>query len=520
MWIAIKPFFKARPAGFPVYLSGLLVLGIAVFLSGAGESPLLFLKAAGIVAVALRFGERETYIAAGVLALGYLLGVLALGQMDEHPYLHAGRAAVDILLAWLCSGLNRRASSEAEERRRMEKSMRRALIAEQRLTNLLNCAPDPFLVVDTFGHIIMANRSAEECFGAGEAQLAGKPLGNFLPGYPLLLRFDGQQRPDLGMGSIYHGRRPDGGEFDVEIRCSFLSGENEPYSVLVLRDVGARLRAEEKLRELNNTLELRVLERTTAAELRSRELARSNEELEQFAYVASHDLQEPIRSVKSFLQLFLRRHGSSLGADALEFIRYAVDGAEQMHVLVSGLLDYSRCGSQPGAMQACSLEEALSQAVGNAAASVAESGALVTHDALPMVKGQPTQISAVFQNLISNAIKFRSLRPPRIHVSAKRQGSLWCVCVRDNGIGFEPQHRERIFRIFQRLHNRRAYPGSGIGLAICKKIVERHQGSIFAESEPGEGSSFYFTLPAPEEPAGGAQRQPRELPWAAAQGAH
>ncbi len=253
-----------------------------------------------------------------------------------------------------------------------------------------------------------------------------------------------------------------------------------------------------ELQQSNEQLGKEVEERRQAEAqlvLRTGELARSNTELEQFAYVASHDLQEPLRMVASYVQLIEKRYKDKLDSDGREFIGFAVDGAKRMRVLIEDLLAYSRITTRAEPFQSIDLEQVLEMVTDNLQVVVRESGVQITHSPLPTVVGDVTQLTQLLQNLISNAIKFHRDEEPEINIHAELKDEYWHISVQDNGIGIEAQHLDRIFLLFQRLHGRGTYPGTGLGLAICKKIVERHGGTIWAESEPGSGTKFSFTIP-------------------------
>lgn len=225
------------------------------------------------------------------------------------------------------------------------------------------------------------------------------------------------------------------------------------------------------------------------------ELKRSNKELEQFAYLASHDLQEPLRMVTSFLKLLENRYKGKLDSDADEFIYYAVDGAERLQKLITDLLSYSRVSSKGKDFELVDIENVLHDSVLNLNVSIEENNAQITHDPLPTIMADPSQFTQIFQNLIGNAIKFRGDDAPKIHVGVENADDKWIFKIIDNGIGIDSKHQDLIFEVFQRLHERDEYPGTGIGLSMCQKIVERHNGEIWVDSKVGEGSTFYFTIP-------------------------
>lgn len=284
-------------------------------------------------------------------------------------------------------------------------------------------------------------------------------------------------------------KRNDGTTYPVETRLQLSRQEKPTVFVAVILDISDRKRAEQVLKK------------------HAKELERSNIELERFAYVASHDLQEPLRMIASYVQLLQRRYQGKLDKDADDFIAYAVDGASRMKVLINDLLAYSRVGSHREPFKSVKAETALEKALANLKVAIHESDAEVTHGPLPTVFADGDQLTLLFQNLISNAIKFHSDKTPRIQVAAEQDSKGWIFSVQDNGIGIDPEYAKRIFIIFQRLHAKGDYPGTGIGLAICNKIVDRHDGRIWVESAPGKGAIFYFTLPFKQEVEGHDEQQ-------------
>ncbi len=253
--------------------------------------------------------------------------------------------------------------------------------------------------------------------------------------------------------------------------------------------------SDEKLRNLNSSLEQRVAERSALAEERARELARSNAELQQFVHVSSHDLREPLRMITSFVQLLQRHFDHQLDPTSEEYLQYVVEGARRIQRLIDDLLSYTRLGGRSLSPETVQSGEIVQEALSNLTLSIEESGAQVTCEPLPELEADRTHLVLLFQNLIGNAIKFNGGKKPKVHIRARAEMDQWLFSVEDNGIGIEPQYFEKIFVVFQRLHAREEYPGTGIGLALCKKIVEQHNGKIWVKSEPGKGSVFYFTIP-------------------------
>jgi PAS domain S-box-containing protein len=360
---------------------------------------------------------------------------------------------------------------------------------EGRYRGLLEAAPDAMVVVNQIGEIVLLNVQAEKQFGYRRDELVGRKVKSLIPeGFAERLIADALRSAEdalaqqIGTGIELSGRRKNGSDFPIEIMLSPLESAEGILVTAAIRDITARKAAEANLLEKVD------------------ELKRSNEELGQFAYIASHDLQEPLRMVASYTQLLSRRYKGKLDADADEFISFAVDGAARMQRLIQDLLAFSRVGTKGKELLITSSEEAFQQALINLRGAVKDSGAQVTHDPLPMVAADEMQLVQLFQNLIGNAIKYQNPGVPRIHVSAARDGGKkWIFSVKDNGLGIHPQYFDRIFGMFQRLHKREEFEGTGIGLAICKKIVERHGGVISVESQPGQGSTFRFALAAEEK---------------------
>jgi PAS domain S-box-containing protein len=360
---------------------------------------------------------------------------------------------------------------------------------EGRYRGLLEAAPDAMVVVNQKGEIVLLNVQAEKQFGYSRDELVGQKVKNIIPqGFAERLVADALRSVEdalaqqIGTGIELTGRRKDSSEFPIEIMLSPLESAEGILVTAAVRDITTRKTAEANL--LN----------------KMEELNRSNEELGQFAYIASHDLQEPLRMVASYTQLLSRRYKGKLDSDADEFIAFAVDGASRMQRLIQDLLAYSRVGTKGRDLLDISSEEALQQALINLRGAIEEKGALVTHDPLPAVVADDMQLIQLFQNLVGNAIKYQNAGIPKVHISASRNGSKkWTFSVKDNGLGIDPQYFEKIFGMFQRLHKREEFAGTGIGLAICKKIVERHGGSISVESQPGQGSTFRFALAESEK---------------------
>jgi PAS domain S-box-containing protein len=340
------------------------------------------------------------------------------------------------------------------------------------------------LMLDQEGRVVSWNEGAERIKGYRAEEIIGQHFSRFYSAEDVSNGKPGLELEEARRNGRFEDEswrvRKDGSRFLANVVITALRGEAGQLRGFgkITRDITERKKYEEDLLK------------------KVRELKHCNDELQQFAYVASHDLQEPLRMVASYTQLLAKRYQGRLDSDADEFIAYAVDGCKRMQQLVEDLLIYSRVGTNAAVLHEISSENTLREALTNLRATMKESGAVVTHDALPTITADDTRLAQVFLNLVGNAIKYRGAEVPQVHVSARKSGSKeWIFSVRDNGLGIEPRYFERIFVLFQRLHGRNEFKGTGIGLAICKKIVERAGGRIWVESEPQKGSTFYFSVP-------------------------
>jgi len=402
--------------------------------------------------------------------------------------------------------LSRNADLLREQAKALEQQTKILTKAELRFRSLLEAAPDAMVICRADGIIALVNSRTESLFLLKRAELLGQNIRQLLPEWcheETHFKVDDLDPSEVNVllaDGEFLASRADGTTFPAEVSVSLLRSEEGPLITSSIRDISerrkaelARQAAEAQIRELNAHLEERVLERTE-------DLLRSNDELAQFAYVASHDLQEPLRTVSIYSQLLAKRYSGQLGPDANEFIAYITESASRMENLIRDLLDFSKLdsrGSDHFVKTSC--DSALDDALGDLHVRIQETGAVITRDPLPSVFGDSVQLSRLFQNLIMNSINYRSAATPTIDISCARQEDHWVISVRDNGIGLEPEYADKIFGIFRRLHTRSERSGNGMGLAICKKIATRHGGRIWVESKLGEGATFRFTVRAISE---------------------
>jgi PAS domain S-box-containing protein len=361
-------------------------------------------------------------------------------------------------------------------RKRMEEILQHS---ESRYRGIFEGVEDAILVESLKGEILDVNSRACEMFGWEREQMLRMTVNDLVPEGHLAIipgKLDEFTVPDKPIETT--NVRASGEYFPVEITVRLQMIGVEPVMLVVVRDITDRKRVE------------RALEQSKL------ELERSNTELERFASIASHDLREPLRAIAGFAGLLAKRYDGELDTEADEYIAYIIDGTMRLQRLIDDLLSYSRVGTRGKDFEVTDCNTILDTAIANLTIAIVESGASVSFDLLPTLMGDGVQLEQLFQNLISNAIKFRGEEPPCVQIGATRKEGKWEFAVKDNGIGIEPQFADRIFVIFQRLHTQQEYPGTGIGLAICQRIVERHGGQIWFESDPGKGSTFYFTIAA------------------------
>ena len=412
--------------------------------------------------------------------------IIVTGSLDEETAVECIKnGAVDYVLKEhlvrlgpaVESALERKRAREAQDR--MEEKLHRS---QESFRRIVQTASEGIWVLDVEGGTSFVNRRMADMLGFTAAEMLGRPMVEFL----------GEEGREFLASQLRECRRGNTNQYDIKLRrqdgaalwaivsASPMSDSGGQFtgSLQMVTDITARKRVEEELAE------------------KVQELARSNAELEQFAHVAAHDMQEPLRTVASFAQLLARRYRGQLDADADKFIDLITSGAHRMRKLIEGLLSYARVSRREATGKLTDCEVIFRQSLDSLALSVDESRVEMTHDPLPALLGDPSRVQQLFENLIGNALKFRGPDPLRVHVSARRDGPDWIFSVRDNGIGIDPHHFEQIFQIFQRLHSKEQYPGTGMGLAICKRVVEGLQGRIWVESGPGKGATFQFTLPA------------------------
>ncbi|MBF0273200.1 MAG: PAS domain S-box protein [Magnetococcales bacterium] len=383
---------------------------------------------------------------------------------------------------------------DVTERHHAEQALRWAMesltASQSRLQGILDHSRTVITLKDPRGRYLLINRRFEELFGVREAACLGRMDEDLFP-VEMAERARVSDAQALGEGPCEveeNWIHPDGVRTYIVVKFPLIDPRGLTTAVCAIAtEITERKRMEEELRQLNVFLEKRVAERTL-------ELERSNRDLQQFAHVASHDLQEPLRQVSGFAQLLSRRYRGQLDEKADQFIDYMVDGTRHMQELIEALLSFSRVNTHGAPLTLISVERVVDQVLRNLATSITQSGAVITREPLPELLGDSFLLVRMFQNLIANALKFHGEEAPRVHIGVEALESFWRFSVRDNGIGIEERHQERIFVIFQRLHTRSTHPGTGIGLAICKRIAERHGGEVWVESEVGKGSTFYFTM--------------------------
>jgi signal transduction histidine kinase/CheY-like chemotaxis protein len=442
---------------------------------------------------------------------GYDLGAVDFLFKPIVPEVLRSKVAVFVELSRKADLLREQAQALVQQTKVLQK-------AELKFRSLLEAAPDAMVICREDGTIALVNSRTESLFLQSRDELLGRNIRDLVPAwnYELARTTDDEFAPSVFRTGGNEGQSPalltaalpsplilnparsgeeliavrsDGHTLPVEITVNAVQAEDGVLVTSSIRDITERRKAEEQIRELNAHLEERVLTRTE-------DLLRSNDELAQFAYVASHDLQEPLRTVSIYAQLLAKRYQGQLGDSADEFIGHITESAARMENLIRDLLEFSRLdsrGSDHFVKTSC--DEALDNAINNLHVRIQETATQITRSELPYVIGDAVQLSRLFQNLLINSIKYRSDQIPEIDIRAEHHDTEWTFSIRDNGIGIEPQYAEKVFGIFRRLHPRGERSGNGMGLAICKKVVTRHGGRIWVESQLGQGATFRFTLP-------------------------
>jgi PAS domain S-box-containing protein len=397
-----------------------------------------------------------------------------------------------------------------------QRALKKLEVEEEKFRTLLESAPDALVIVNEAGQIAIVNKQTEKLFQFQREELINQPIEILLPErfkatHPHQRR-DFFARPytrPMHAGLELYGRRRDGHEFPVEVSLNNLKNPEGNLALATIRDVTEQKLAAETLRQFNSQLEERT--RQVTAELRERNeqieqtnaelqrhaeaLEQSNLELQQFAYIASHDLQTPLRSISGFVQLLQQRYQNQLDEQANEWINITVENTIRMQTLIRDILAYSRVESPAHPFEPVDLNEVFHEVCALLKHELKDRSGGISVDGLPTVMGNRTQLTLLMQNLIGNGIKYNDNPLPGVHVSAKPNDDEWIIAVQDNGIGINPDHFSKIFEIFRRLHTQDEYPGNGIGLAICRRVVERHGGKMWVKSEPDQGSTFYFSLP-------------------------